>query len=102
VFGLILSYNYVINQEIFIMFHKNSFPSFIKKLRKNLRLSQEGLAREVGVSFATVNRWENGLTRPSPLAIKQIEDILWKLGDRGEDLLEIFIDLKVTLSRPPV
>lgn len=44
----------------------------IKTLRKQLGLSQEDLARELGVSFATVNRWENGKTQPSKLAKKQL------------------------------
>lgn len=30
----------------------------LRKLRTRLSLSQEGLARLLGVSFATVNRWE--------------------------------------------
>ena len=31
----------------------------LKKLREQLSYSQEDLARELGVSFATINRWEN-------------------------------------------
>ena len=30
------------------------------------------MAELMGVSFATVNRWENGQTRPSKLAWQQI------------------------------
>ena len=33
----------------------------LRGLRARLGLSQEQLARELGVSFATVNRWESGL-----------------------------------------
>ena len=36
-------------------------------------LSQEELAHALGVSFATVNRWENGRTAPSKLALRQFE-----------------------------
>ena len=32
----------------------------IKEVHVQLALSQEDLARETGVSYATVNRWENG------------------------------------------
>jgi len=32
------------------------------------RLNEEELAHALGVSFATVNRWENGRTVPSKLA----------------------------------
>ena len=29
-----------------------------------LLLSQEALSKEIGVSFATINRWENGENEP--------------------------------------
>lgn len=35
------------------------------RIRAELNLSQEALARELGVSFATINRWERGHTNPS-------------------------------------
>ena len=44
----------------------------LKKLRQTRGWSQEDLARELGVSFATVNRWENGKTKPSRLAYEKI------------------------------
>lgn len=40
----------------------------IKKVRLDLGLSQEGLAREIHVGFTSVNRWENGHTKPSQIA----------------------------------
>ena len=51
-------------------------PDDIKRLRTNLSWTQERLARELGVSFSTVNRWERGKSRPSPLAL----GTLTKLG----------------------
>lgn len=48
-----------------------NFPETIKEVRRQLALSQEELAHALGVSFATVNRWENGKTVPSKLAMKQ-------------------------------
>ena len=36
-----------------------SSSTLVKKIRQQLALSQEDLARELGVSYATVNRWEN-------------------------------------------
>ena len=47
------------------------FSERVKKVRIQLNLSQEDLAHAIGVSFATVNRWENGKTLPSKLALKQ-------------------------------
>jgi transcriptional regulator with XRE-family HTH domain len=40
-------------------------PAEIRALREHLELTQEVFARILGVSFATVNRWENGKSEPS-------------------------------------
>ena len=48
------------------------FPLLIKQIRDATGLTQEQLARELGVTFGTVNGWENGKHRPSPLAAQQI------------------------------
>ncbi len=53
----------------------NCTPSFIKKLRKSLGLTQEEMAKRLGVSFTSVNRWENGQTQPTQLAKRQIESL---------------------------
>lgn len=44
----------------------------IRKIRARLGLSQAALAKALGVSFPTVNRWENGRSRPSQLSWSQI------------------------------
>ena len=46
-----------------------SFSEQVKTVRTTLNLSQEDLAHALGVSFATVNRWENGKTEPSKMAL---------------------------------
>ncbi len=51
-----------------------NFAEKVKYVRTELKLSQEDLARELGVSFATINRWENGSYNPSRLAKKAFED----------------------------
>lgn len=51
-----------------------SFSKKVKYVRTELKLSQEDLARELGVSFATINRWENGSYNPSRLAKKAFDD----------------------------
>ena len=50
----------------------------IKRLRKQLGLSQEKLAQLLGVSFGTINRWERGACKPSRLAMDRIEAIISK------------------------
>jgi DNA-binding transcriptional regulator YiaG len=47
-------------------------------------LSQEGLARELGVSFATVNRWENSHVKPSKLARAQFDTFCLKMIKQGK------------------
>jgi superfamily II DNA or RNA helicase/DNA-binding XRE family transcriptional regulator len=44
----------------------------IKSLRSKLGLTQVRLAELMGVSFATVNRWENGSSTPSRLAAEKL------------------------------
>lgn len=56
--------------------NKQQFSKTIRELRQEIGLTQEKLASVLGVSCLTVNRWENGRTQPSPLAIKQIEKVL--------------------------
>jgi transcriptional regulator with XRE-family HTH domain len=40
-------------------------PRHIAAIRKKLGLPQEGMARLLGVSFVTVNRWEGGHSGPT-------------------------------------
>ena len=51
-----------------------SFAEKVKQVRTTLKLSQEDFAHKLGVSFATINRWENGNYNPSRLAKKAFED----------------------------
>ena len=51
-----------------------SFAEDIKKLRLSAILTQEEFAKEVGVSFATVNRWETGKSKPTIKAMKLIDE----------------------------
>ena len=48
----------------------------IRELRSKLGLTQEQFAAKVGVTFSTVNRWESGKSKPSPLAMRQIEELM--------------------------
>jgi putative transcriptional regulator len=49
-----------------------SFAGLVSVIRQQLALSQEDLARQLGVSHATVNRWESGHSKPSRLARAQL------------------------------
>jgi DNA-binding transcriptional regulator YiaG len=49
-----------------------NYATIIKALRMKLLLSQSELAKRIGVSFATVNRWENGIHKPTYKARRTI------------------------------
>ena len=51
-----------------------SFSSDIKIIRQKCFLSQEAFAKDLGVSFTTVNRWECGKSKPSYKTMKLIDD----------------------------
>ena len=86
-------------------------PEQLSRIRKQLALSQEQMARLLGVSFASVNRWEGGHSGPSgptldvyralesalragnrPDAIHKAAD-----NDRGKFLLTLF---QMAYSKP--
>lgn len=46
------------------------FGQKVKTVRKKLYLSQQAMAQELGVAFATVNRWESGKCKPNYAAQK--------------------------------
>ncbi len=47
----------------------------IKELRADLGLTQEQFAAKLGVTYSTINRWENKKGNPSPLAVLRIEKL---------------------------
>lgn len=51
-----------------------SFGTEIKSLRLQLLLSQEDFAKELGVSYSTINRWEREHTKPNYHALKRIDE----------------------------
>jgi putative transcriptional regulator len=59
------------------------YPALLKEVRSQLAMSQEDLARELGVSYATVNRWENAQSKPSRLAKAQLDAFCGKMITRG-------------------
>jgi putative transcriptional regulator len=69
-------------------------PRFIRNLRERTGLTQEKFATKLGVTLLTINRWENGRVRPSPLAMQKVEELLRSMGDRGDNLLSEFFGKK--------
>ena len=60
----------------------------IRALRQTLKLTQAKFAAQLGVSFPTINRWENGHATPSPLALRQIETLLKQLSQSPDATLQ--------------
>jgi type I restriction enzyme M protein len=58
----------------------DDFAGKIQNLRSKLRLSQEELATRLDVSFATVNRWEAGKSRPQRAQREAVEQMLVDAG----------------------
>lgn len=54
------------------------YPQMIREIRAILNISQEDLARELHISFATVNRWENAKATPSKMAQRTLIDFCKK------------------------
>ncbi len=63
---------------------ERKLQALLKSIRGQLHISQEDLARELGVSFATVNRWENGQAMPSKLARAQLDAFCTRLKRQGK------------------
>ncbi len=50
-------------------------PGAIKKLRQDLRLTQEELADKVGTERNTVTRWESGVSKPRLLSQRRLDEL---------------------------
>lgn len=59
---------------------KLDYASAIINIRIKLNLSQTALAELLGVSYTSVNRWENGKYAPTKIVKKKIE-LLCKKND---------------------
>lgn len=56
------------------------FPALVRALRQRRGLTQEQLAQELGVSFSTVNVWENGKRAPLPFLRKRLIEMAKESG----------------------
>ena len=62
-----------------------NFPAVLRSVRAVLNLTQEQLSERLGVSFATVNRWEGGGNRPQRAAQEVILALAREAGVDGMD-----------------
>lgn len=62
-----------------------TFGEQIKYAREKMFMSQEAFAKELGVAFATVNRWEKGLCNPNYRAKKLFHEFCVKNNIKFEE-----------------
>lgn len=60
------------------------YSKALKELREKLLVTQEELAEMLGVSFASVNRWENKRHEPTIKAKRKIRDLCKENGIEGK------------------
>ena len=63
-----------------------TFSNEIKVIRQKAFLTQEAFAKELGVAFSTVNRWESGKAHPNISAMRRIKEFCDKNGISFEAL----------------
>ncbi len=62
-----------------------TFADKVKHVRMKLYLSQAQLAKEIGVSFATVNRWESKGIEPQIVSLGRFNDFCERHGITFEE-----------------
>ena len=58
----------------------SDIPAVLRTIRARLDLSQEQLAERIGVSFASINRWEGGAIKPQKAAQEAIAALAAEAG----------------------
>lgn len=64
------------------------FPTIVKYTRETLGMSQEEMAHALKISFATINRWENGKTHPNKMAKSVFFAFCEQHGIKAEAMLQ--------------
>jgi putative transcriptional regulator len=78
--------------EDYIMFPFNGAPGstekqigkYVREMRLEMGLTQEQFAAKLGVSFPTVNRWENQKAKPSPLALEKLQKLIMAFKKKNQ------------------
>jgi putative transcriptional regulator len=70
---------------------KTEIGGLIREFRLLTGLTQEQFGAYLGVTYATINRWENGRSQPSPMAMDKIEQKLGEWEEQGQELLQKYL-----------
>lgn len=74
-----------------LLVKKTEIGGLIREFRLLTGLTQEQFAAYLGVTYGTVNRWENGRSQPSPIAMQLIQQKLGEVGEQGQELLQKYL-----------
>lgn len=58
----------------------SDFAALVRSLRDHLGLTQEQFAHQLGVSFSTINVWENGKRDPLPFLRRRLLELAKEAG----------------------
>lgn len=78
---------------------QNDSSQLLRAIRAKLNLTQEQLAERLGVSFATVNRWEGGANAPQKAAKEAIAALAEEAGVAGEETASNAVDAASAVTR---
>ena len=67
----------------------------IRIIRQKCFMSQADFAKELGVAFSTVNRWEGGKAKPNLAAMKSIKEFCLKNDIEYSSIEEAWLDFSV-------
>ena len=66
--------------------HEADIARLVKDLRERMKLTQEQFAQKVGVTYSTVNHWENGKRMPQPFLVKRLLELKDEFGSvKGDE-----------------
>ena len=65
-----------------------NYSRSVLELRSKLNLSQHDLAELLGVSFQSVNRWENGHFKPTKIVKVKLDKLLYDNNIKIEEVKE--------------
>jgi len=61
-----------------------NIPALIRELRQRLDLTQEQFAQRVGVTYSTVNHWENGKRIPQPFLVRRLHELKEEMDGKSK------------------
>lgn len=56
------------------------YPKLLKEYREKVFLTQEEFAQKLGISYVTLNRWENGKFEPTMKMKRKLNKLFIKEG----------------------